>query len=74
MINNELYPIVGKVSMDMMTVDITKANKDIKIGDNVIIFDEKNLTLESLANDLQITPYYILTSITDRVERTEVND
>jgi len=68
LIKEEKYPIVGKVSMDMLAVDITKS-KNIVVGDIVTLFDEKQLTLESVANKINISPYYMLTSITNRVKR-----
>ena len=68
LIKKEKYPIVGKISMDMLAVDITKS-KDINIGDIVTLFDDKELLLENVASSINISPYYMLTSITNRVKR-----
>ena len=67
-INNKIYTTVGKVSMDMLAIDISKST-DINIGDIVTIFDDKNITLENVANTIKVSPYYILTSVTNRVQR-----
>ena len=65
------YPIVGKVSMDMLAIDITNST-NIFIGDIVTIFDDECLTLETIANKIKVSPYYMLTSITNRVTRNTI--
>lgn len=48
-----------------------KINKyiDIKIGDEVIIFGEGNMTVEKIADDLGIINYEVLCMVSRRVER-----
>mgnify|MGYP003371372488 CR=1 FL=1 len=48
-----------------------KINKDIdiKIGDEVIIFGEGNMTVEKIADDLGIINYEVLCMFSRRVER-----
>lgn len=58
--------IVGNVSMDLITIDIT--GMDVKEGDTVEIFGN-NITITELAVKLQTIPYEILTGISRRVKR-----
>ena len=66
-IHGQLAPIVGKISMDLTTIDITNIT-DAKLGDQVVIFDEQ-LSLESFSQACDTIPYEILTGISDRVKR-----
>jgi alanine racemase len=66
MINNQKAPIVGRVCMDMLMVDITHI--DCKEGNEVIIFGE-NPTVIAIAKLLETIPYEVLTSISQRVKR-----
>ena len=66
-INGKLYPTVGKVSMDLIAVDITKAT-DVDIGAIVTLFGERP-AVESVAEKANTSPYAILTAINPRVAR-----
>ncbi len=68
-INGQKAPIVGNVSMDTISIDVT--NIDCKQGDEVIIFDNEN-DVYQMANLLETIPYEIITSITRRVVRVVV--
>ena len=48
LINNKKVPIIGKICMDSFMADVTKL-KDVKVGDEVIIWDNLNITLDDLA-------------------------
>lgn len=65
-IKNRLAPIVGRICMDMMMVDVTHI--DAKEGDEVVIFNG-NPTIEDFAEYSQTIPYEVLTSISRRVKR-----
>jgi len=65
LIKGERYPIVGRVSMDMTTVDIGKA--DVQIGDEVLLWGA-DLPVEEIAEQVQTIPYELLCNITSRVE------
>jgi len=66
LINGQRAKVIGNVSMDLITVDITdiEANE----GDKVEIFGE-NLTISEVAEWLKTIPYEILTSVSRRVKR-----
>ena len=70
-INDKLYPVVGLISMDLITVDI--GNDNHKIGDEAILIQDdlnSKISLELIAKQNQTIPYEILTLFTDRVTRS----
>ena len=71
LINGKRYPIVGRVSMDMTTVDIGDA--DIQHGAQVILWGE-DLPVEEIAELVQTIPYELLCNITSRVQFRYVGD
>lgn len=62
-------PIVGRVSMDMVMIDVTKANA--KLGDEVEIIGIHQ-SIEKLAKMMNTIPYEVMTSIAPRVHRMYV--
>ena len=54
--------------MDSFMVDVTDL-EDVKVGDEVIIWDNKNITLEQLAEKCGTINYEILCTIGARVPR-----
>lgn len=66
LINNQRVPLVGRVSMDMITVDITE-HADIKLGDQVLLWGE-GLPVEEIAACTDTIPYTLLCGITRRVQ------
>ena len=57
---------VGNVCMDTCMVNVT--DRDVREGDEVIVFNNK-LTISEIADKLDTIPYEILTSISPRVKR-----
>ncbi|PYY13441.1 MAG: alanine racemase, partial [Acidobacteria bacterium] len=71
LVRGEFAPIVGKVSMDVTTVDITKA-PGAEIGDEVTLIGEQNgsrITAADLAASTQTIAYEVLCNISKRVPR-----
>ena len=68
LIKGKKVPIIGKVCMDSFMVDVTDID-DIQVGDEVIIWDNKNITLEQLAEKCDTINYEILCTIGKRVPR-----
>jgi alanine racemase len=66
-INGELAPVMGTVCMDMTMIDVTGI-KDIKEGDEVIVFG-KELPVQQVAAWIETIPYEIMTSVSQRVKR-----
>lgn len=67
-INGEYAPIIGAVCMDNFMIDVTEIS-NVKIGDEVIIWDNKHITLEEIADKCDTINYEILCTIGKRVQR-----
>ena len=70
-IHNQLFPIVGRVCMDMMMVDVTDAKNEVKPGDVAIVFDE-DLFVEGVQKSGTII-HEMLTDILPRVTRIYIS-
>lgn len=68
LINGVKAPIIGKVCMDSFMVDVTDI-ENVSVGDEVVIFDNENITLEELAEKCDTINYEILCTISERVPR-----
>lgn len=68
LLNNRRVPLVGRVSMDMITVDLGVASQDL-IGDIAILWG-KGLPIEEVAEWATTIPYELLCNITRRVNMT----
>ena len=66
-VNNTIAPLVGRVSMDMITIDVTNVPK-VKLGDDVELFGG-HVAINDLADDAQTISYEIFTKMTARVYR-----
>ena len=68
-INNKRVPVVGRVSMDMIAIDVTSLPEDeCKRGDLVNLIGG-GITLDELANKAETISYEILTSLGHRCHR-----
>ena len=67
-INNKICPIVGKVCMDSIMVDVSSVD-NVKINDDVYIWDNDLIKVEDIANDCNTMNYEIISTISDRVPR-----
>lgn len=65
LINGRLVPIVGRVSMDMLTVDLGELHHD-SVGDDVILWGE-GLSAELVAKHIGTIAYELVTKLTSRV-------
>lgn len=68
LINNKKVPIIGKICMDSFMADVTEI-ENIKIGDDVYIWDNENIKIEDLAKKCDTINYEILCTIGERVPR-----
>lgn len=69
LVNGRRVPLVGRVSMDMITVDLGKQS-DAKPGDPVILWGE-HLPVEEIAQCADTIPYTLVCSVTQRVQVIE---
>ena len=65
LINGRKVPIVGRVSMDMLTVDLG-ANSQDRVGDEAIFWG-KDLLIEEVAKHIGVISYELITKLTPRV-------
>lgn len=66
LVGGRAVPLVGNISMDMCTVDVTGLG--VSPGDEVIVFGPERPVTE-LAREMGTIPYEVLTSVSQRVKR-----
>ncbi|QIQ20910.1 alanine racemase [Zophobihabitans entericus] len=66
LINGQRYPIVGRVAMDMIVVDLGP-DSTLQSG-NEVIFWGKDLPVEEIAHHSGFSPYELITRLTPRVK------
>jgi len=70
--NNSIVPLVGRVSMDMLTFDVTHLS-EVNIGDTVQLWGEK-LHINEVADHIGTISYELMTRISQRVPRHYIED
>lgn len=69
LVNGKRVPLIGRVSMDMVTVDL-RTQPEAKVGDVVVLWG-KQLPIEEIASSAGTIPYELLCHICPRVRRIE---
>jgi len=72
LINGHRVPLIGRVSMDMICVDVTDLAVDIDIGTSVVLWGDAKLTVDEIAEYSTTIGYELLCGITQRVPIIEV--
>ncbi len=67
LINGVEYPLVGRVSMDLVSIDVGN-DSDVKVGDKVTLWGG-GLPVEHIAKCADVIPYELLTGVSKRVRR-----
>lgn len=70
LIRQQICPIVGRVSMDVLSVDLTNC-PNAQLGDEVILWGE-GLPVERIAEKASTISYQLLTALTKRVDRLAI--
>ena len=65
--DGQIVPIIGRVSMDMITIDITNV-QHAKIGSPIELWGE-NLPIDNVAKKAQTVGYELMCALAPRVER-----
>ncbi|HET8705285.1 MAG TPA: alanine racemase [Pseudomonadales bacterium] len=68
LVNGKLVPLVGRVSMDMITVDLTDLQQSVKVGDPAVLWGD-GLPVEEIAKYTDTICYELLCQMTRRVNR-----
>ena len=63
------FKIIGRISMDSFTIDISKCSHDLKVGMYIDIINEKH-KVDQFAKKCNTISYEVLTSIGNRVYRS----
>lgn len=67
LVNNKRCKILGNICMDSCMIDVT--GLDVKLGDTVYIWDNKEITLEEISEQANTINYEFLATISKRVTR-----
>lgn len=70
-VNGKKAKIIGRICMDSFMIDVTDID-DIKVQDEVYIWDNDNITLDEIAKRCDTINYEILSCISNRVRRVFV--
>lgn len=71
LINGQRVPLIGRVSMDMITVDL-RNQPQARIGDRVVLWGE-GLPVEEIAANAGTIGYALLCGVTPRIPRVEAS-
>ncbi len=71
LVNGQRVPLIGRVSMDMITVDL-RTQVNAKVGDPVVLWG-KGLPVDEIASCAGTIAYELLARMPPRVPRVEVN-
>ena len=66
LVNGERAGLAGKVSMDMLAIDVTDVQHSVKVGDPVVLWGE-GLPVEEIALWAETIPYTLVCGISQRV-------
>ena len=72
LIGGSRCPVLGRVTMDQIVVDVSHLSGEVKSGDEVVLIGAQGterITVSELAEKAGTIPWEILTGITNRVER-----
>ncbi len=73
MVNGVLVPVVGRVCMDQVMLDVTDV-PDVKMGDEVIVMGKDGFTVDDMAALLETINYEITCAVGKRVPRIYMKD
>ncbi|GAL13811.1 alanine racemase [Vibrio astriarenae] len=72
LVNGRRAPIAGRVSMDMLTVDLGPDAQD-KVGDEAVLWGE-DLPVEEVAQHIETIAYELVTKLTSRVDMEYISE
>jgi len=66
LVNGERAGIAGRVSMDMLAIDVTEMQHPVKVGDPIVLWGD-GLPVEEIALWAETIPYTLVCGVTQRV-------
>jgi len=67
LVNGKRCPLLGRVSMDMICIDLSELSEDVQVNNEVILWG-KGLPIEEIAEYSETIGYELLCGVTKRVE------
>ena len=68
LVRNKIVAVLGRVSMDMICIDISEL-PDVQLGETVCLWGDENLTVEQIAQQANTIPYELVCQVSERVTR-----
>ncbi|MGE5328071.1 MAG: alanine racemase [Deltaproteobacteria bacterium] len=68
LVNGQRAPVIGRICMDLTMIDVTDIT-NVKKGDQAVIFDNTNITVEEIADLCGTINYEIISTISPRIPR-----
>ncbi len=69
--NDKIVPLIGRVSMDMLTFDVTDLAK-VEVGDSIQLWGDK-LPINEVADHIGTIGYELMTRVSSRVPRVYIH-
>ena len=69
LVNNQRAPIIGNICMDVTMIDITDIKGNINVGDEVLVFDNKNITLDEIVELVGTSGYEFLARLSPKIKK-----
>jgi alanine racemase len=73
LLNGELCPVIGRVTMDQILIDVTNLEQAPQLGDEVTIWG-RDLPVEDVAERAGTIPYELLCAVSARVPRVYLSN
>lgn len=77
LINGEFAPIVGRICMDQCMVDVTDLNREVHVGDEVVLFGcqgNESISVDEVASQIGTINYETICVIGKRIPRVYLKD
>ena len=72
LVNGKRVPLIGRVSMDMITLDLS-TQPQAKVGDPVVLWGQ-GLPIEDVAKNAGTIAYELMCHVTERIPRVAINE
>lgn len=72
LVQGQKVDVLGRVSMDMICIDLSSLN-EIEVGQEVILWGDKELTVEQVAKQAKTIAYEMVCQVSPRVKRNYIN-
>ena len=72
LVNGEYAPVVGRICMDQCMIDVTDLKREVRVGDEVVIFGSRNgacISVDEVADDIGTISYEMVCIIGKRIPR-----